>query len=333
MKKFLFIVLLYFLIFTTLIIVFCGIIDPFNVMHTDRIRDNGIEPNKNYIKMTYILNNPQKFDSFIFGSSRVGNIHVENIAGERCYNMTYSMGLPKEHLDNIKTFLSVGIKPKRIYIGVDSLSYTNDPADHFTSRLWCPYEHLKKDKVTFFKLYFDPAIVGESLSKVIQGHVPTEQFVERFYKFGWDSDYNTESVFKLENATPNIFPGYRMRETLQEISEIVNVCKANNIDLVIFTNPLCSVTYEASIEQDYLLFLKELANITPYYNFSGYNAITTNDKYYLDSSHYTAEASDFLIECMCNGKQYNDLYEDGFGVYVTEENVDELIRTLQDQLD
>jgi len=333
MKKFLLKVFTYFLIFTTLIAFFCGTIDPFNVMHTDRIRDNGVEPNKNYIKMTYILNNPQKFDSFVFGSSRVGNIHVEKIPGVRCYNMTYSMGLPKEHLDNINTFLSAGIRPKRIYIGVDSLSYTNDPDDHLDNRLWCPYEHLKKNTITFLKLYFDPAIVSESFSTVIQGHTPSEEYVERFYQYGWDSDYNRESAFSLDNAYPNVFPGYRMQETLDEIAEIVKVCKENDIELVIFTNPLSSVTYEASLEQDYLLFLEQLAKVTPYYNFSGYNAVTTDSKYYLDSSHYTAEASDLLIECMCNGKRYDELYADGFGVYVTKENVGALIQTLQSQLE
>lgn len=42
-------------------------VDPYNVFHWQKIRDNGVEPNSNYIKMQYILHNPDKFDSFLFG--------------------------------------------------------------------------------------------------------------------------------------------------------------------------------------------------------------------------------------------------------------------------
>ena len=33
------------------------------------------EPNQNFIKIKYIMNNKKKYDSFIFGSSRVGKIN------------------------------------------------------------------------------------------------------------------------------------------------------------------------------------------------------------------------------------------------------------------
>ena len=82
---------LFFILILALISVSVSIyIDPFNVFHPLDIKDNGVEPNKNFIKMTYILNNPDKFDTFIFGSSRVGNIHANNLWGEKAYNMTYS---------------------------------------------------------------------------------------------------------------------------------------------------------------------------------------------------------------------------------------------------
>lgn len=40
-----------------------------------------LEPNKNYLKTKYIIENINKYDSFIFGSSRVGNIPTEIIKG------------------------------------------------------------------------------------------------------------------------------------------------------------------------------------------------------------------------------------------------------------
>ena len=37
------------------------IIDPYNVFHWNNIRNNGVEPNQNYIKTKYVINNPEDF--------------------------------------------------------------------------------------------------------------------------------------------------------------------------------------------------------------------------------------------------------------------------------
>ena len=52
-----------------------------------------------------IFRNPEKFDSFLFGSSRTAQIDVAKISGGRFYNMSYSLGLPHQHLAIIKALL------------------------------------------------------------------------------------------------------------------------------------------------------------------------------------------------------------------------------------
>ena len=330
MKKFLIRLLVYCLVFTAIPAAFCAYVDPYNVMHPLSIRDNGVEPNKNYIKMTYILKNPDKFDSFIFGSSRVGNFHTAKIKGEKCYNMTYSNGIPEEHLANIKTFRKNGIAPKRIYLGVDSLSYTSDPADNMTG-FRMSYEYLTENKLMFLKTYLDPAVVGQAALQVMGNHKPSKKYAKRFYKYGWNSGYNKKTRYDFSKAEADIGRSMRMEETLGAIKEIADICKESGTELIVFTNPMHPVTYEASLEKDYLTFLEKLAEITPYYNFSGYNKITVNNKSFLDSSHYTAEVSDMLIKVMCNGKIYKTLYPQGFGVYVTKDNVNDLVKLLESE--
>ena len=332
MKKFLIKLLIYCIVFTAFPAMICAVADPYNVMHPLSIRNNGVEPNKNYIKMTYILNNPEKFDSFVFGSSRVGNIHVENIPGERCYNMTYSYGSPDQHLDNIRTFVENKVIPERIYIGVDSLSYTTDPSDSMVGYRM-PYEYLTENPLVFLKTYLDPAVVGRAVISVEKKtDESAEAYSECFYEYGWNKDYNYKTSYDFSNVKPFIGKSMRINETLDNIAEIVKICNENGIDLVIFTNPLHPSSYEASLELDYLYFLGELAKITPYYNFSGYNDIVTDNSNFIDNSHYTAEVSDMLIECMCNGKKYDGLYEQGFGMYVTEDNADDFIALLEGQI-
>src|SRR5690242_10358530 len=77
------------------------IIDPYGIFRSDYSRQR-IEPNGHFIKMRYVLNHPEKFDSFIFGNSRANNIDNTHIPGGQWYNMYYSLGFPKEHLADLQ---------------------------------------------------------------------------------------------------------------------------------------------------------------------------------------------------------------------------------------
>lgn len=319
-------------------LLFCGIImigipviiDPCNVFHWKKIRDNGIEVNKNYIKMKYILSNSDKFDTYLFGSSRVGAIHVDKIQNEKCYNMTYSMGVPEEHLANIKTFISSNIIPKKIYLGVDSMSYTENPQDHTYIRMRCPYEYLRENPTEFIKFYFNPNMAIESL-KVTRSYVKKENIENIFYEYGWWFDYNETSTYDWSIAEPGIGDDVYLDDTLKDIKDIKTICDENNIELLTFVNPMCELTYRASLDIDYYSFLKQLSEITDYYNFSGLNDITRDYDNFLDNSHFTAEIGDMMIDCMCSKKIDETLYEQGFGKYVTKENINEFIEVLSGQ--
>jgi hypothetical protein len=128
MKKF-FIRLLPFLIFcVVLIFILPVILDPYNVFHYKNVRINGVEPNRNYIKTRYIRENPNKFDSYLFGSSRVGNIDTSLIDGFNCYNMFYSLGFTLEHYYTIKAMTDRNIIPHIFIIAVDDISCFNNPS-------------------------------------------------------------------------------------------------------------------------------------------------------------------------------------------------------------
>jgi hypothetical protein len=92
---------------------------------------------------------------------------------------------------------------------------------------------------------------------------------------------------------------------------------------------MCELTYNASVELNYMEFLEGLADITDYYNFSGLNDVTTDTDNYLDSSHYNAYIGDMMIDVMFNGNVDEKLYSQGFGWYVTQDNIDDLLAMLQ----
>lgn len=330
MKKFI-VRIFPFLVFCVLITIMIPVsIDPYNVFHVNHVRDNGIEPNKNYIKMSYVLENPDKFDGFLFGSSRVGAIHVDKIKDINCYNMTYSMGMPEEHLENIKTLLKNGIVPKKIYMGVDSLSYTSDVESHKSEPIRASYEYLTTDRLAFAELYLNVRMVIDSM-QVSAAYQGNNNAMDAFYESGWTFDYGTESKAEyLDSPEPSIGTEMNLDETLKDIAAIRDICKENDIELIIFTNPMYEVTYKASVENDYKLFLQKLAQISDYYNFSGINTISVNKDNYIDTSHFKPEVGDIMIRCMVNGQVDQNLLEQGFGWYVTKDNVNDLCELLFD---
>lgn len=339
MRKFLLKVSIFVMYALLLHIIVCVWVDPFNVFHWDNIRVNGVTPNKNYIKMKYILANPDKFDSFIFGSSRVGAIHNDKIQGEIFYNMTCPSGIPEWHLMNIKTFLKNGIYPKKIYIGIDSLSYIEVGSKLIDDPMRCPYEYFADNIFHFVKIYFDPAMIN-SLLDVWLGKQEGLS-AEIFYKYGWDIPYKREVKFNWSNKR-NLIPAYGLNayadkkaaiaSALEYLLETIEICRVNNIELILFTNPMHYITYMGSVkDKDYFKFLEGLAEISDFWNFSSLNDITLSNNNYLETSHYKAEVGDLMIDIMCNGKSYPELQAQGFGVKVTRENVKDFIAMIKKQ--
>lgn len=326
MKKFIRKVSVFVVIILSLTVFPLLIIDPYNVVHWKNIRNNGIEPNKNYIKTKYIIENPNKFESYIFGSSRVSSIHVENITSEHVYNMTYSQGVPAEHLETIQELIENDVNIKTVYIGVDNVSYTMDRNSHLGTPLHSSYKELQNME-TFLTVYTNPKMNLESLKFILQKKKLSGQ--DTFYSYGWDIDYNVTSKYDWDNPTPSIGDSYLMDNTLEDIRKIKKLCDDNGIEMVIWTNPMYKITYEESVKHNYLDFLEQLAQITDYYNFSGLNDMTLDSNNYVDTSHYKAELGDMMINVIWNNVKYDDLYKQGFGWYVTEENIDELISVIK----
>lgn len=303
------------------------IVDPYNVFHWKEIRDNGVEPNSNYIKMQYVLNNPDKFDSFLFGSSRTGFVNVEHIPEGNWYNMSYSEGLPGEHLDNLRELIENGIIPKNVMIGVDNISCFVDPALHEKQFYRIPYP--RENRLSFYANYFSIRGVIESLDIILNHEAEDPDYVSRYYETG--STLRDPSLAgQWENDAPYWEYYYKdyISEGVLAIRRIADLCDEYDINLIVFTNPMYYKTYQESQTYGYQYFLLWISDWTGYYNFCGINDITTNQKYYYEPSHYTEEVGDMIIDRIFNGVTDENLENQGFGRYVTKENVDEFLEEL-----
>lgn len=116
---------------------------------------------------------------------------------------------------------------------------------------------------------------------------------------------------------------------LADIQAIVNLCKQHGILLKVFISPYHVTENEAIRTTKNWSILEEwkrkLVEITPVWDFSGYNSITTeqlsNDmKYYTDHSHYTKEIGDLVLNRLLSYQQ--ETVRDDFGLLLTPANIE-----------
>ena len=333
MKRFIKKCIIFILILSVLFLPLGVGLDPYNIFHWNHIRNNGVEPNKSYVKMMNILNNKDKFDSFLFGSSRAGFFDVSKMNDGKYYDMAYSEGLPGEHLQNIKDLLDRGVKIKNITMGVDDISYFVDPDFHSDQlyRKAFPWDGSLSDKAGFYLSYLDLVTLSQSI-EVIMKHKNTDPgYGARLLETGTEN-LSIEPDFHYDKLDPTWSDYYYPREeSLDEIGEIVEICRENGIKLRVFTNPVNGYTYAKDIANGYIPFLKKLAKVTPYWNFSGFNNVTLDMSNYYETSHFSPEVADQIIDRIYNDKGDPELLEQGYGMYVTEENVEELMDILYGQ--
>ena len=143
MKRFTLKFIIFILLLGMLIIPFNVLTDPYNVFHAGNIRDNGVEPNKNYIKTKFVLDHKDEYDSYLFGSSRAGFYDVSVLPDGNWYNLSYSEAVPSEQVNTLKALIAGGEIPKQVFLTV--------PHQHF---------HLLKMKNLLISFHHKEALLS-----------------------------------------------------------------------------------------------------------------------------------------------------------------------------
>lgn len=333
MKRFLIKCAAFFLIIALLFVPFSVILDPYNVFHATKLVDNGVEPNKNYIKPLNVMRNMDKYDSLLFGSSRVGFFDVERMNDGVYYDMMASEAVPAEHVAILQSLIKRGFVPKNVIVGVDDISYFVDPSlhDNVLFRKMYPWDGSYIDKLGFFVRYLDPITNIESIETMRENEINDPEWGARLLSTGTEN-LSIVPGFDPKNLKPYWSDYYMPRpESLDDIRQLKQICDENGIKLRVFTNPIFGHTYMQDIENGYLDFLYELAQVTDYYNFSGFNDVTLNTANYYENSHYSAAVSNYIIDVIYYGETDDNLLSQGLGMYVTMDNRDQLMDILRSQ--
>jgi hypothetical protein len=307
-------------------------------------------PNLSVAKINHLLRNKTKYDSYVFGSSREGNILVSHIATGRWYNMFLAAGLPQEYLDHLKFMLANGITVKTVLIGLDDFSPLFDARDLLSDLDLQPHPAVSGKSLFVF--------YGENFFK-LNRIVPQ---VTAYIRYNYTRKVNPEKrklIYDIEGSG-NILcrdcdeivehdiaahvrapkfkqpweyrfqEGNHLDHTLTVMKELSTLAREHHIRLIVFFNPIHQTTYLNTDLKRFAEFKQGLAAITDYYDFSGLNSITTNNYYYYETSHFRPLVGDMMLYTMIGSPRVE--VPSDFGVLVTKENVTHHLKILCLQL-
>ena len=111
-----------------------------------------------------------------------------------------------------------------------------------------------------------------------------------------------------------------------------DLCKKNNIDFDLFIIPEYIEIYLKNDIAALNNAKKELLKVSPFYDFSGINQISENQKYFLDPEHINDWASKLIKDRIFYENRNNPPKIKGYGVFVTEKNIEEHINVLNKEI-
>ncbi len=286
--------------------------------------------NQHMFNTEVILRHPEKFDSLLFGSSRTAQIDVAKISAGHYYNMSYSLGLPSQHLAILRTLLGRGVKLKAVVIGLDDISFSLPAVSKKKEliRIMHP-EAGGPNRLEIFGVYFfrKPGLkeLGRWKDRVLLGKRKGRVIIsEQGVNLGWrDKDELVEKAgrpifnYTVKKYEPIIYPPQNEEAAFAVIAELLALAREHHFSLTFFINPIYWQLYLNNA--DAMMRAKErLATLTDFYDFSGYNSVTTNAMNYYEESHYRYPVGDWIMA---------RLFGDGppppadFGVRVTRQTI------------
>lgn len=334
-----------------LIALFNIAIDPYGVHNAPKIlKFNSLKPAQyNNVKLFKAVRISQVKPKTIFlGSSRTG-IGLDPSHPAITNQPSYNLALVGSNINEINHYLKHAIanQPKlnTVILGIDFFMFNKFNQNGIDFDL----DRLNKTRITnqdFFNTVLSTDAVASSIETIKANINPQEYYL-------FKDNGHRYTLFKSSPDIPNKFKqsisGYLNKggfyyqykispEFMNRFREIVELCEQNNIDLKVFISPSHATQWEAihtaGIWSDFEQWKREIIKITPVWDFSGYNSITTEAinkemNNYWDSSHYTQAVGDLILNKILHHKE--KFVPKDFGVWITPQNIESHIYKIQHQ--
>lgn len=316
-------------------------VDPFGYFHFKGGDYENVDFQMNteqylrFFKSEHIKNFSDEYDAYIIGGSKTGSYRPEKLSemdGYNYYNVWCSAGSVQNYYYYAKYILE-NTNAKKIIINLSGGEVRFFDRQNGSDVNVIPAEVTGKsvfmENLEF--LFKDVHVAIEKYEKQKSGKVkknyenPTtgERTLQKYYKArnkNYQKFTNKYVLKKFDQHMQRLFTTTVVQDAYQEnldaLQEIKDLCDAKGVEFMLMLAP--SFIGEMS-EHDsplYWDYMNKLVMITDYWDFSGYHDIDLNPYNYYNEGHFFFEIADLVVDTI-TGK---DSYE-GFGTYVTKENV------------
>lgn len=328
-------------------------VDPYNVVNNRPIdRVNVLKPESGKDARQFKAINVMRIKpkTIFLGNSRtdigLDPEHSALVSHAPVYNLAIPAGDIYEAMQYFQHALANQPNLKRVVIGIDLVAFEQRDS---IGALHPRQEELLK-QTNYIRhlpsLLFSTDTFTSSILTV-SSNLADEPMRENYLSNGRlirtnPPELSTQEAFRrhLKMAYfDNWYKDYQIsQKQLDAFRTIVEICQQRNIDLKIFISPAHATQWEAvhasNLWTTFETWKKEIVKITPVWDFSGYNSITTEPltdemQNYLESSHYVKEIGDFVLNRLFDYQL--EKVPDDFGVMVTSDNIDSHLTQIRAQ--
>lgn len=288
-------------------------VDPFGIFG-DKIFDYysyNMTQNPRTAKIGYLDKNHDKYDSYIIGSSKTSSYSVEKLnkyMNASFYNMIMYGG---DLYDAEKTadyiIDNYGAKNIILNIGIEESVQYNQEDDPIKGNL-----HAKVDGKNSFLFYLKYVFLnmGYSIDKIksyfAHDYLPTanEVFIPETGEYNKVvRDVERVGDIKVNDGTDSKFFLYReerndlinMDNAAESVRRIKEKCEANGVNFMMIASPLYDTEIEDYNYNQLVEYWKKLAEVTDFYDFSGYTDISLDSRYFYDDAHFRNCVGDMAL--------------------------------------
>ncbi|MFT6285981.1 MAG: hypothetical protein ACJAYC_002445 [Halieaceae bacterium] len=283
--------------------------------------------NKLYLKTRYLVDSKNDSACYAFGSSRLAAIPVWAL-GNNCYNFTHSGGLVVDHLRAVKTLLDNGIPIDDLFIALDDLSYNKDPYSGELQLMRRAPPRNWLEWLGFVRLFLlrplDIAdlglVTGHRVKQktprfIIDPDLDTARIRDVYQKFKVDPSAQDAKFRKLKGMDEG--DQYYGQSTIAALDELKSLSEEHGFRLHAMLLPLHYKTYLTRNYGWLYEFKEKTSAILPFHDFSGLHRFAIDNRYWRETSHFSAEVGDEVV-AVVTGDKYP---EGGIGRMVTPQSL------------
>ena len=319
---------------------FNALIDPFGLFG-DKLSDwwaYDMTQNPRTAKIGWLEQRQASYDSYIVGCSKTSSFPNELLdryyASARFYNMTmYGGDLHDVELTVAHILDNYGAKNIVVVTGLDELTVWDYEDDDMKGNLHAVVDGSSKLRFYTKYLFANPSYAISKIEAMRKsGYLvsPDKVFVPETGEY--DKSLRDVELIGSLDAYLRKYPAFvekgapygdlRHAETcLSAIARIKERCEEAGATFTLILSPMYAGELDLYPLDAVLQFLRDLASVTDYWDFTGYHSVSYEPRYFYDAFHHRN-----AVGAMALAKMFDDssIYvPEDFGVHVTQGNVND----------